>query len=195
MTVGKEPTICNTFYLILEEQVSRIMIWRKKTFFMKLSVEYKDLSGIYVSNMIKLRLRTLIIEFFHRQVGLMETRRNYAKSSIDEVLSYLRKNVRTNRQEQYFAHACHLHCDISTVHTASGICNRNKHGGGFPSLHFHDLARWDILISPQMRVQRRDEEQKASRRLKLNRRRCWSASRNWRFCSASGSGRGALRRV
>jgi len=41
---------------------------------MTLSVEYEDLSGIHVSNMIRLRLKTLIIEVFHRQVGLKEMR-------------------------------------------------------------------------------------------------------------------------
>jgi len=51
-------------------------------FFMTLSVEYKALSGIHVSDMIKLRLRALIIEFFHRKVGLREMRRNCVKSSI-----------------------------------------------------------------------------------------------------------------
>jgi len=49
---------------------------------MTLSVEYKALSGIHVSDMIKLRLRALIIEFFHRKVGLREMRRNCVKSSI-----------------------------------------------------------------------------------------------------------------
>jgi hypothetical protein len=49
---------------------------------MTLSVEYKDLNGIHVSNMIKLRLGYLIIEFFHRQIGLMEMRRNVVKSWI-----------------------------------------------------------------------------------------------------------------
>jgi len=86
MTVGKEPTICNTFCLILEEQFSRIMIRRKKAFFMALSVEYKALGGIHVSNTIKRRLRTLIIEFFHRQVGLMEMQRNCIKSSIGNMV-------------------------------------------------------------------------------------------------------------